>query len=127
MPKVEDIFSKLNGVQYFSTLDLQAGYQYIPLNDSSIPKTAFTSPFLKYKYLKVPFGLAQAPAYFQELMNKVSKDLSFTIAYMDDIIIYSETTADHVDNLQQVFHKLHNAKSSMKVSKFPFFTKKSNV
>ena len=66
MPKVEDIFSKLNGAKYFSTLDLSAGYHHIPLDKSSIPKTAFNSPFGKYGYVKVPFRLAQAPAYFQE-------------------------------------------------------------
>ena len=65
MPKVEDMFSKLNGATYFTTLDLQAGYHHIPLDKSSIPKTAFNSPFGKYEYIKVPFGLAQAPAYFQ--------------------------------------------------------------
>ena len=64
MPKVEDIFSKLNGATYFTTLDLCAGYHHIPLDRSSIPKTAFNSPFGKYEYMKVPFGLAQAPAYF---------------------------------------------------------------
>ena len=52
MPKVKDIFSKLNSVQYFSTWDLWAGYHHIPLNDTLIPKTAFTSPFGKYEYLK---------------------------------------------------------------------------
>ena len=61
MAKVEDIFSQLNGAKYFSTLDLQAGYHHIPLDKSSIPKTAFTSPFGTYEYIKVPFGLAQAP------------------------------------------------------------------
>ena len=69
MPKVEDIFSQLNGAKYFSTLDLRAGYHHIGLTTDSIPKTAFTSPFGKYEYIKVPFGLAQAPAYFQELMT----------------------------------------------------------
>ena len=69
MPKVEDIFSQLNGAKYFSTLDLRAGYHHIGLTADSIPKTAFTSPFGKYEYVKVPFGLAQAPAYFQELMT----------------------------------------------------------
>ena len=64
----------------------------MPLNDALIPKTAFTSPFGKYEYLKVPFGLAQAPAYFQELKNKVLKDLPFTTAYIDGIDIYSKTT-----------------------------------
>ena len=79
MPKVEDIFSKLNGAKYLSTLDLRAGYHHIPLDKSSIPKTAFNSPFEKYEYVKVPFGLAQAPAYFQELMTRNLKDFNFTM------------------------------------------------
>ena len=91
MPKVEDIFSQLNGAKYFSTLDLRAGYHHIGLTTDSIPKTAFTSPFGKYEYVKVPFGLAQAPAYFQELMTGVLKDLPFAMAYLDNIIIYSST------------------------------------
>ena len=74
IPRVEDIFSKLNGAKYFSTLDHHTEYHHIPLDEDSIPKTAFTSPFGKYEYLKVPFGLAQAPVYFQELMNNVLKD-----------------------------------------------------
>ena len=74
MPRVEDILSRLNGAKYFSTLDLHAGYHHIHLNKDSIPMTAFTSPFGKYEYLNVPFGLAQAPAYFQELMKGVLKD-----------------------------------------------------
>ena len=94
MPKVEDIFSKLSGTNYFSPLDLQAGYHHIPLNDALIPKTAFTSPFGKYEYLKLPFSLAQTPTYFQELMNKVLKDHPFAIAYLDDITMYSKT-AEH--------------------------------
>ena len=74
MPKVEDIFSKLNRATYFTTLDLGARYHHIPLDNSSIPKTAFNSPFRKYEYVKVPFGLAQVPAYFQELMTGILKD-----------------------------------------------------
>ena len=65
MPKVEDIFSKLNGATYFTTLDLCVGYHHIHLDKPTIPKTAFNSPFRKFEYVKVPFGLAQAPAYFQ--------------------------------------------------------------
>ena len=73
MLKVEDIFSKLNRATYFTTLDLHAGYHHIPLDKSSIPKTAFSLPFGKYEYVKVPFILAQAPAYFQELMTGILK------------------------------------------------------
>ena len=75
MPKVEDIFSQLNREKYFLMLDPQAGYHHIPLDESSIPKIAFTSIFGKYEYIKVPFGLMQAPAYFQELMRGVLKFL----------------------------------------------------
>ena len=90
MPKVEDIFSKLNGATYFTTLDLWAGYHHIPLDKPPIPETAFNSPFRKYKYVKVPFGLAQVPAYFQELMTGILKDFNITIAYLDHIIIFSQ-------------------------------------
>ena len=82
---------KLNGATYFTTLDLRAGYCHIPLDKPSIPKTAFNSPFGKYKYIKVPSRLTLAPAYFQELMNGILKDFNFAIAYLDNIIIFSKT------------------------------------
>ena len=123
MPKVKDIFSKSNGSKYFTTLDLRAGYHHIPLDKSSILKTAFNSPFRKYKYVKVPFGLAQAPAYFQELMTDILKDFNFAIAYLDDIIIFSKTPKEHLSHIRMVFEKLHSAKLSMKLSKCNFFSK----
>ena len=106
MPKVEDIFSKLNGTKYFLTLDLPAGYHHIPLDKSSIPKTAFNSPFSKYEYVKVLFRLAQALAYFQELMTGILKDFDFAIAYLNDIIIFSRTVDEHLSHIKQVFEKL---------------------
>ena len=87
---------------YFSTLNLYDGYHHIPLDEDFIPKKAFTSLFEKYEYLKAPFGLAQAPAYFQELMNKVLKDIAFTNAYLDDNIISSKIAEEHLDHLQHV-------------------------
>ena len=88
--------SKLNGTTYFSTLDLYAAYHHIPLDEGCILKTAFTSPFGKYEYLKFSLGLAQTLAYFQELMNTVLKDLPFAITHLDDIIIYSKTAKEHL-------------------------------
>ena len=123
MPKVEDIFSKLNGATYFTTLDLWAGYHHIPLDKPSIPKTAFNSPFRKYEYMKVPFGLAHAPAYFQELMTGILKDFNFAIAYLDDIIIFSKTPQEHLLHIRMVFEKLKSANLSMKKSKCSFFSK----
>ena len=123
IPKVEDIFSKLNGATYFTTLDLHAGYHHIPLDKSSIPKTAFNSPFGKYEYIKVPFGLAQALAYFQELMTGILKDFPFAMAYLDDIIIFSKMPQEHISYICMVFEKLRTDNVSMKKSKCNFFLK----
>ena len=120
---MEDIFSKLNGAKYFSTLDLRAGYHHIHLDKSLIPKTAFNSPFGKYEYIKVPLGLAQAPAYFQELITRILKDFDFTIAYLDDIIIFSKTAEEHLLHIKKFFEKLRSAKLLMKLSKCHFFSK----
>ena len=121
MSKVEDIFSKLNGAKDFTMLDLRAGYHHIPLDKTSILKTAFNSPFGKYDYIKVPFGLAQAPAYFQEMMTSMLKDFNFAIAYLDNIMIFSKTLEEHLSHISKVFEKLCSAKLSMKLSKCHFF------
>ena len=123
LTKVEDIFSKLNGAKYFTPLDLWAGYHHIPLDKSPILKTAFNSPFGKYEYVKVPFRLAQAPVYFQELMMGILKDFNFTIAYLDDIIIFSKIAEEHLLHIRKVFEKLRSAKLLMKLSKCHFFSK----
>ena len=75
------------------------------------------------EYIKVPFELTQAPAYFQELMTGVLKDYPFTIAYLDGIIIFSRTAEEHLDHIKQVFKKLWDAQLSMKLSKCHFFAK----
>ena len=69
MPRVEDIFAKLGKAKIYTTLDLRSGFHHVAFDKDSIKKTAFFAPFGKFEYLKVPFGLAQAPAYFQNLMN----------------------------------------------------------
>ena len=71
----------------------------------------------------MPFGLAQAPAYFQELMTSILKDFSFAIAYLDDTIIFSKTPQEHLSHIRKVFEKLRSAKLSMKMSKSDFFSK----
>ena len=73
LPKIDEMYTKLKGAKVFSTIDLRSGYHHIALGKSSRAKTAFVTPFGKYEFLMVPFGLAQAPAYFQLLMNKVLK------------------------------------------------------
>ena len=123
MPRVEDIFAKLGKSTFLTTLDLRSGYYHIALDKDMIKNTAFVTPLGKYKYLKAPFGLAQAPAYFQNLMNKVLNGLSFTIAYLHDVIIFSETAEQHLKHIPIVLSRLMQAKLKLKKSKCSFFKK----
>ena len=119
--KINEMYAKLKGAKVFSTIDLRSGYHHIALGKSSRAKTAFVMPFGKYEFLMVPFGLAQAPAYFQLLMNKVLKGLKFAMTYLDDIIIFSQDESQHLEHLEIVFSHLQEAGLKMKCSKCDFF------
>ena len=118
------MYAKLKGAKVFSTIDLRSRYHHIALGKSSGAKTAFVMPFGKYEFLMVPFGLAQAPAYFQLLMNKVLHGLEFAMTYLDDIIIFSKNELQHLEHLETVFSCLREAGLKMKWSKCDFFKKK---
>ena len=121
LPKIDEMYVKLKGAKVFSTIDLRSGYHHIALGKSSRAKTAFVTPFGKYEFLMVPFGLAQAPAYFQLLMNKVLKGLKFAMTYLDGIIIFSQDELQHLEHLEIVFSHLWEAGLKMKRSKCDFF------
>ena len=108
------MYAKLKGVKVFSTIDLRSGYYHITLGKDSRAKTAFVTPFGKYEFLMVPFGLAQAPAYFQLLMNQVLEGLNFMMTYLDDIIIFSKSEEEHLLHLEEVFRWLREAGLKMK-------------
>ena len=121
LPKINEMYAKLKGAKVFSTIDLRSGYHHIALGKNSRAKTTFVTPFGKYEFLMVPFGLAQAPAYFQLLMNKVLKGLKFAMTYLDDIIIFSQDELQHLEHLEIVFSCLQEAGLKMKRSKCDFF------
>ena len=115
------MYVKLKGAKVFSTVDLRSGYHHIALGKSSRAKTAFVTPFGKYEFLVVPFGLAQAPAYFQLLMNKILNGLKFAMMYLDNITIFSKNESQHLEHLEIVFSCLREAGLKMKWSKCDFF------
>ena len=123
MPRIDDILAKLGKATFFTTLDLRSVCHHIVLDKDAIKKTALVTPFGKYEYLKVPFDLAQTPSYFQNLMNEVLSGLNFTLVYLDDIIIFSETAKQHLKHIQIVLNRLRPAKLKMKKSKCAFFKK----
>ena len=86
------------------------------------PKSAFILSSLgKYQFNRVPFGLAQAPAYFQKLINDVLKGCNFAMGYLDDIIIYSRSEKEHLVNLEEIFTRLKTAGLKLKLEKCCFF------
>ena len=115
------MYAKLKGTKVFSTIELRSGYYHIALGKDSRAKAAFVMPFGKYEFLMVPFGLAQAPAYFQLLMNQVLEGLPFAMTYLDDIIIFSNNEEKHLLHLEEVFRQLRKAGLKMKQSKCDFF------
>ena len=124
LPKIDEMYANLRGAKIFTTLDLRSGYYHIALDNESKAKTAFVTPFGKYEFNAAPFGLAQAPAYFQQLISIVLQDCSnFAMAYLDDIIIFSQNEEDHLKHIKIIFKKLKKADLKLKESKCDFFKK----
>ena len=117
------MYAKLKGAKFFSTIDLQSGYYHIALGKDSRAKTAFVTPFGKYKFLQVPFGLAQTPVFFQHLMNKVLDNCPFAMTYLDDIIISSDTEEEYLAHIKEIFKRLEAEDLKMKRSNCDFFKK----
>ena len=121
LPNIDQLYAQLRGAKVFMTLDLRSGYYHIELGKGSCAKMAFISPFGKYEFNMVPFGLAQDPAYLEALISKVLKGLhKFAVAYLDDIIIFSKDEDEHLEDLRIIFQKLKEAGLNLKRSKCDF-------
>ena len=124
LPKINILYAKLKGYKVFSSLDLRSGYYHIGLTESVKLKSAFVLSSLgKYQFNRVPFGLAQAPAYFQKLINDILKGCHFAMGYLDDIIIYSRSEKEHLEHLEEIFIRLKAAGLKLKLEKCCFFKK----
>ena len=118
------MFSKLGGATIFSTIDLRSGYYHISLTRESRAKSAFVVPMGNWQFKRTPFGLSQAPAYFQLLIDKVLMGCSsFAMGYLDDIIIFSKTEEEHLQHLEEIFVRLRKFGLKMKREKCSFFKK----
>ena len=126
-PLIDDILAQLKGAKYFSSLDLKSGYWQVKMAESDKDKTAFTCHKGLYEFNVMPFGLANAPGVFQELMAIVLLDSGhFTIAYLDNILIFSQTLEEHLSHIQIVFDRLGKHGLKLKLSKCQFMQTETN-
>lgn len=122
LPRSSDLLESFNGSKYFSTLDAASGYWQIPLSKNAIPKTAFTCTEGLFEFLVMPFGLCNAPATYQRMMNCILAGINgiTCFAYIDDIIIFSKTFEQHLKDLEEVFQRLISSGLRLKPSKCHF-------
>lgn len=128
LPLIDDQLDRLGKGRIFTSLDMSSGFHQIPIHVNSIEKTAFITPDGHYEYLRMPFGLANAPATFQRAINKALGDLKDNVAlvYLDDILIPSESIEDAFNSLVLVFEALQKAGFSLNLKKCHFFQSKLN-
>jgi len=123
LPRVDELFDRLQGAKYFSKIDLRSGYHQIRIVPEDVPKTAFRTRYGHYEFLVLPFGLTNAPATFMHLMHQTFRDHldKFVIVFLDDILIYSRTLAEHVEHVRKVMQILREQKLYAKESKCELF------
>jgi hypothetical protein len=99
---------RLKKAKFFSKIDLRSGYHQMKTRVQDNPKTAFTTRYGLYEFVVISFKLTNTPAYFMNLMNKVfMEELDrFVVVFIDDILIYSETTEEHEEHLRIVLERL---------------------
>ena len=122
LPRIDATLDALSGSSLFSTLDLTSGYWQVEVAESDKEKTAFSTPQGHFEFNVMPFGLTNAPATFQRLMECVLTGLSGEqcLIYLDDIIIFSSSFADHLNRLTSVLQRLRQAGLKIKPSKCQF-------
>lgn len=125
IPNISDILDKLGRASYFSSLDLASGYHQVEMLSEDTPKTAFSTEQGHYEFKRMPFGLKNAPATFQRIMDDVLRGLleDTCLVYLDDIIVYSSSLQEHIQKLIKVFKRLESANFKIKLEKCEFLKK----
>ena len=124
-PLISQTVDQVNGMSWFSNLDAESGYHQIRLTERAKPITAFSTPFGLYEYEKMPFGLKNAGACFQRVMDAALSGLSWQccMVFVDDIVVFSRTWEEHLQHLDAVLKAVSKAQMTLKLKKC-FFGKR---
>jgi hypothetical protein len=111
LPRIDDTLDTLAGAKWFSTLDLKSGYWQVDVHPDDKEKTAFSTGQGLWQFTVMPFGLCNAPATFERLMETVLRGLIYDscLLYLDDVIVIGRTFEDHLLNLRKVFQRFREA------------------
>ncbi|UYV72487.1 hypothetical protein LAZ67_9003355 [Cordylochernes scorpioides] len=120
MPVVEHMLGQLGEARLFSKLDANSGFHQIPLSPDCQHLTTFITPFGRYKYCRMPFGISLAPEYFQRVMSIILQGMDGVMCYLDDILIFASDSKTHDRILRLVLRKLKEAKVTLNKAKCVF-------
>src|ERR1044071_3973262 len=122
LPRINEILDSLKDAKWFTTLDLASGYWQIKVKEEHQEKTAFITKFGLFEFKVMPFGLCNAPATFQRIINKIlgTSIEKYVMVYLDDVIIYSHTFEEHLKHLEEVLNRIHEANLRLKAEKCYF-------
>ena len=123
LPRIDELFDQLQGSRVYSKIDLRSGYHQLRVQESDVPKTAFKKRYGHYEFLVMSFGLTNAPAALMDLMNWVFQPYldRFIIVFIDDILMYSGSSKEHLEHLRTVFQILRERQLYAKFSKCQFW------
>jgi len=123
IPRMDDCLDFLGDAKVFSTLECNSGYWQIPVADGDRDKTTFVCHEGAYRYIRLPFGLSNAPATFQRAIDMILGGLKWKscLVYLDDITVFSQSAGEHVEHVREVFAALRGAGVSLKAEKCHLF------
>ncbi|UYV66504.1 K02A2.6-like, partial [Cordylochernes scorpioides] len=120
LPVLEHELAQLNGAKIFSRLDANSGFWQIKLSEESQTLTTFITPFGRYQFKRLPFGISSAPEHFQKRMSAILRGVNGVICHMDDILIFAKRKEEHDETLREVLRRLKNSGITLNKEKCQF-------